>query len=111
MEGSMCWFVAFLQVEGLHHSTVKLCLSAVRNLQISLSLGDPQMNSMPRLELVVRGLKKEQAGCPLKPRLPITLAILRQVHTYFKGSQDWDVIMLWAVMCLCSSGSLEVVKW
>jgi len=50
---------------------------------------------------VVRGLKREQAGCPSKPRLPITPAIVRQVHTYFKGSQDWDVIMLWAVMCLC----------
>ena len=59
------------------------------------------MNSMPRLELVVRGLKREQAGQPSKPRLPITPAILRQIHKNFKDSCDWDTIMLWAVMCLC----------
>ena len=59
------------------------------------------MNSMPRLELVLRGLKKEKAGWPSKLRLPIIPAILRQVHTNFKDSRDWDAIMLWAVMCLC----------
>ena len=59
------------------------------------------MNSMPRLELVVRGLKREQAGQPSKPRLPITPAILRQIHTNFKDSHDWDTIMLCAAMCLC----------
>ena len=65
------------------------------------------MNSMPRLELVVRGLKREQAGQPSKPRLPITPAILRQIHTNFKDSHDWDTIMLWAVMCLCFFGFLR----
>ena len=55
-EGGLCRFVAFLQVEGLHHSTVKSYLSAVRHLQISQALGDPRMDTMPRLELVVRGL-------------------------------------------------------
>ena len=34
--------------------------------------------SMPHLELVVRGLKQEQAGIPQKVRLPIILAILRK---------------------------------
>ena len=38
-----------------------------------------KMGTMPRLELVIRGLKKEQAGLPKKTRLPITPAVLRQI--------------------------------
>ena len=106
-EGGLCRFVAFLQVEGLRHSTVKSYLSAVRHLQISQALGDPRMDTMPRLELVVRGLKREQAGIPPKPRLPITPVILRQVHAVWKDSHEWDDIMLWAVMCLCFFGFLR----
>ena len=49
------------------------------------------MDTMPRLELVVRGLKREQAGSPSKPRLPITPVILRQVRAVWKDSQEWDV--------------------
>ena len=65
------------------------------------------MGRMPKLELVVRGLKREQAGSPSKPRLPITPAILRQVHSLLKDSRDWDNIMMWAVMCLCFFGFLR----
>jgi len=106
-EGSLCRFVAFLQMEGLRHSTVKAYLSAVRHLQVSQGLGDPQMSSMPRLELVVRGLKREQAGAPSKPRLPITPAILRQIRHCWKDSQEWDKVMVWAAMCLCFFGFLR----
>ena len=65
------------------------------------------MDTMPRLELAVRGLKREQAGTPSKPRLPITPVILRQVHAVWKDSQEWNDIMLWAVMCLCFFGFLR----
>ena len=65
------------------------------------------MNTLPRFELVVRGLKREQAGTPAKPRLPITPVILRQVRAVWKDSQEWDDIMLWAVMCLCFFGFLR----
>ena len=94
-------------MESLRHSTVKAYLSAVRHLQVSQGLGDPQMSSMPRLELVVRGLKREQAGAPSKPRLPITPAILRQIHNYWKDSQEWDKVMVGAAMCLCFFGFLR----
>lgn len=44
---------------------------------------------------------------PQKPRLPITPVILRQVQAVWKDSQEWDDIMLWAVMCLCFFGFLR----
>ena len=79
-EGRRCYFVAFLKEQGRRHQTVKSYLSAVRHLQISQGLGDPNMSSMPRLEYVVRGLKKEQAGQPKRTELPITPGILRKIR-------------------------------
>lgn len=104
-EENLCWLVTFLQVQGLHYLTVKLYILAVGHLQIYQ--GDSQMSSVPTLELVVRGLKREQAGSPSKLRLLITPAILRQVHSYLKGNQDWNDVMLWAVMSLSFFGFLR----
>ena len=61
-EKQLCRFVAYLREEGLRHQTVKSYLAAVRHMQISNDMGDPKIGSMPRLELVVRGMKGEQAG-------------------------------------------------
>ena len=71
-------------------------------------MDDPRMSSMPRLELVIRGMKRAQAGTPPKPRLPITPEILRRIKAEWDQSKEWDHIMLWAVMCLCFSGFLRV---
>ena len=103
----MCQFVAFLKEEGLRHQTAKSYLSAVRHLQISQGYGDPKMSSMPRLELVVRGMKCLQASLPTRPRLPITPDILQKIRAKWDGSQEWDHIMLWAAMCLCFFGFLR----
>ena len=67
---------------------------------------NPCMNSMPRMELVIRGMKRMQAGVPSKPRLPITPAILQKIRAEWHNSKEWDHIMLWAVMCLCFFGFL-----
>jgi len=67
-EDRMFQFVAFLKLEGLCYQTAKSYLSAVRHLQISHSLGDPQLSSMPKLELVIRGMKRLQADLPSKPQ-------------------------------------------
>ena len=71
-ETMLCRFIAFLRLEGLRHQTAKSYLSAVRHLQISQGFGDPRISTMPQLELVLRGVKRELAGQPAKPRLPIT---------------------------------------
>lgn len=106
-EDRLCQFVAFLRLEGLRHQTAKSYLSAVRHLQISQGRGDPCISSMPRLELVMRGMKRSQTGIPSKPRLPITPAILRKIRAEWDRSEEWDHIMLWAAMCLCFFGFLR----
>ena len=62
-------FIAFLRLEGLRHQTAKSYLSAVRHLQISHGFGDPRISTMPQLELVLRGMKRELAGQPAFPSL------------------------------------------
>ena len=107
-EGRLCYFVAFLKEMGLRHQTVKSYLSAVRHMQISQGMGDPNMGSMPRLELVVRGLKRDQAGQPKKTRLPITPTILKKIKQKWQvHGTEWDYIMLWAAVCLCFFGFLR----
>ena len=77
-------------------------------MQISHGMGDPRIGLMPQLELVVRGMKREQAGQPAKVRLPITPEILQQIYQQWKQRDtEWDVIMLWAAMCLCFYGFLR----
>ena len=67
------------------------------------------MGTMPRHELVIQGLKKEQAGLPKKTRLPITTAILRQIQQKWEShGAEWDYVMLWAVVSLCFFGFLRL---
>ena len=107
-EKHLCCFVAYLREEGLRHQTVKSYLSAVWHLQISNDMGDPKIASMPQPELVVRGMKREQAGQPTRTRLPITLEILRRIHQHWKERWvEWDIVMLWAAMTLCFYGFLR----
>ena len=61
-EKLLCFFMAFLKQEGLRHQTAKAYLLAVRYLQISSGMGDPNKLEMPRLELVVRGFKMLQGA-------------------------------------------------
>lgn len=63
-EKQLCHFVAYLREEGLRYQTLKTYLAAVRHMQISHEMGDPKIGSIPRLELVARGMKKKQAGQP-----------------------------------------------
>ena len=49
------------------------------------ALAGLKMNAIPRLELLVRGLKREQAGQPSKPRLP---EMLWRVCAYWRDSQE-----------------------
>ena len=53
VESTLCYFVATLAQEGLTHQTIRLYLSAVKNLSIELQGTDPFQSSMPRLEHVL----------------------------------------------------------
>ncbi len=106
-ERSLCLFVGHLFQAKLASQTVKCYLSAVRFAQIALGLGDPKVDSMPRLEYVTRGLKKS-ATQKKAPRLHITPPILRRLKLVWERmSNQHDALMLWAAACICFFGFLR----
>ena len=107
----MCSFAAALGHEGLKAQTIKGYLSAVRNRQIILQLGNPFQVDMPVLEYVLRGIKMDQAKHhppKAKERLPITPAIMLKLRKVW-GAKPTDPtnIMLWAACCTAFFGFLR----
>lgn len=102
-EAVLCSFVTHLALQGLKHRSIKVYLSATRHMQIAEGLPDPFQSAMPRLEYVLKGVKRSQAeeGSSSRARLPITPAILRGLKRVWDGrSHDWDTRMVWAACCL-----------
>ncbi len=107
-EGSLCYFVGQLFRDGLAPGTVKSYLSALRYNQITLGLGDPQISEMPRLEYVVKGLRKKGRGQSGRVRLPITPPILRRIREVWERHPNRrNSAMLWAASSLCFFGFLR----
>ena len=78
-ENILCCFRAHLANGGLKHRTIKVYLSAVRHMQIAAGQQDPFGSGavpMPRLEYVMRGIKRKEVsqhdGTDGRERLPIT---------------------------------------
>ena len=95
----MCLFVAYLAQQHLKHRTIKSYLSGLIFTQIQLALGSPVFNTMHRLDYVLTGIKhsQAQAGVLQKPRLPITIAIMRKLQQVWLSSEGYqDGTMLWA---------------
>ena len=62
------------------------------------------MSKMPKLEYVVKGLKRSTAG-PKRTRLPITPEILRQLKgVWLEWPNQRDASMLWAAVKMCFCG-------
>ena len=102
-EQILLMFVSHLAQEGLAHTSIKVYLSAVRNLHISAGLHIQFTKALtPRLELVMKGIKKDKAKTtPSCPRLPITVEIMAKIKKVLHGThKEHDSIMLWAACCL-----------
>ena len=72
-------------------------------MQIANGMDDPFTASWPKLEYVLKGIKRVQAekGVASKPRLPVTPGILNKIREVWDArSNDIDVKMLWAAWCL-----------
>lgn len=66
------------------------------------------MESMPLLELALRGTRREQSGSPKQTRLPITPGILnKMLQVWNRDPTKWDHVMLWAACCLGFFGFLR----
>ena len=105
-----CLFVAFLAHQGLKPQTILAYLSAVRHLQISVGLNPTLHASWPRLQYVLRGVKRSQDTAPQRVRLPVTVVVMHQllaVWAHTPVSRQFDATMLWAASCLSYFGFMR----
>ena len=74
------------------------------------NLGDPKLGGMPKLEQVIKGVKREYTKISpgKRVRLPITPDILLKLRGVWEArSKHYDSIMLWKACCLCYFGFLR----
>ena len=109
-ESLLCYFSSYLACQNLSPQTIKTYLAGIRHTQITLGLPDPkEFSSLPRLQQVQAGIQKTYAlrSTQERIRLPITPAILRQLHNHWNITSTTictDIIMLWAAATLCFFG-------
>lgn len=108
-EPVLCMFVAYLSLQGVKHQSVKCYLAALRHMQIELRGEDPfGPGRFPRLEYVLKGLKRNGPPAATERRLPITPDILVRLHGFWNNSKDDpNTAMLWAACCLGFFGFLR----
>ena len=96
----LCSYVAYLAYQGLKHGTIKVYLSAVRNIQISYGFDDPSGEvPFPQLDLVMRDIKRAEAekGVSKRELLPISPLILSWLNEVWSLSgHTHDTKMVWA---------------
>ena len=79
-ESVLCKFVTHRAYESLQYRSIKTFLSGLRYFQISADLGDTYQAHMPKLNYVLKDVKRVRAmsGSGARERLPITPTILRK---------------------------------
>ena len=107
-EAMLCYFVVMLARDGLAPATIKTYLAAVRHAQIERGFPDMrEASSLPRLQLVQRGVRRERAerGPPPLGRLPITPAILgRMRRVLLPRPETYEAALTWAAATTCFFG-------
>ena len=106
----LCSFVAYLANTNCAYQTIRSYLAAIRYLQIANNLTPTPLTSMHKLQLVMRGARRQIASTRTeRPRLPITPDILRKLRALWTGrAHKFDVIMLWAACCTAFFGFFRV---
>ena len=111
-EDTVAAFVASLSKEGVGYASLKVYLSALRFHQISSGKGDPRIVEMPRLEYILKGIRRDGAtsgSAPRKERQPITPQLLSRIFGVWRDRSDLrDTKMLWAAACLAFFAFLRV---
>ena len=104
---SLMHFCAHL-ADWLHHTSIKVYLSAVCSLHIDYSFPDPLTNYCLQLQHLLRGIKRHQ-GSNLLQRQPVTADLMSVLHQLLDFNNP-DNVMLWAACCMASSDSSELVN-
>ena len=110
-ENTLLMFAAHLAMSGLAHTSIKVYFSSIGNLHSSCSQHDAYHKALtPRLEQVLRGIKREQASTRTeRVRLPITAEIMQQVYSVLsRPPSEYRSTMLWAACCTAFFGFLRV---
>ena len=85
----MTYYVTFLGEQRMREQSIKTYIAALHHVQITMGLPDPlDTSSLPRLSLVLTGIKRSQAEAgrpPRKLRLPITLPILERIRSLWNN--------------------------
>ena len=107
-ESLLCAYVSYLADQHLKHATIKVYLSAIRQLQIATGLPDPFAGTAwPRLDQMMKGIKRVEAekGTVKRERLPISPLILSNSGALRTGTATLQDIF---VLCLSSHISPNV---
>ena len=108
-EIKLCRYVSYLSAQQLKYQSIKCYLSAIRHLQISHGFADPfSPGAFPRLEYVLKGIRRSPTPTPTQQRLPITPDILRRMHSVWaEVANNPDTHLLWAACCVAFFGFLR----
>uniref|UniRef100_A0A1X7T011 Tyr recombinase domain-containing protein n=1 Tax=Amphimedon queenslandica TaxID=400682 RepID=A0A1X7T011_AMPQE len=108
-QGTICLFAAFLAQRGLSPGSISTYLSAVRHLDIQSSASTTPRSAWPYLQYVLRGIKRSSQGGPLqRARLPITPAILHQLHLVWDPRSSFLHLLLWTTASVAFFGFLRL---
>ncbi len=93
-------FSSYVEEDGVGFSSFKCYLAAIRHWQVAEGHGDPGIGQMPKLEQLMKGIRRAQASGTRgteKPKLPITPLLLRKMRRVWQSdSVEPSNDMLWA---------------
>ena len=106
-----CLFIAHLAQKGLRPQSISAYLSGIRHLQITIGETTSQRSQWPRLQYVLRGIKRSGSGLPHRVRLPITSHLMSRIHqSLFPpncSNIPFNTRLIWAACCLGFFGFLR----
>ena len=90
-------FIAFLGRDKISSKTIRIYLSGIRHFHVLKGL--VFCGITPKIELLLRGVARENGSAAPNTRLPITPDILRLLKRQLaKNPQDFENRMLWAAI-------------
>ena len=101
-ERQACLYVAYLAEKGLRTRSISVYLAALRHLRVSCGEAPGERSAWPRLQYVLKGVKRTQAvDTPIRRRLPITIGIMAKLQAALAAHEDqYTGRLLWAACCL-----------
>ncbi len=92
----------------LQHRSIKYYLAALNTAHEVAGLPPPTRDrDCPRVARTLKGIKREQGTIEKRPRLPITVALLRQMQPLLDPTRAIDRL-IWAAMCTATCALLRL---